>query len=104
MPFGFGGKFSISKRFAIGIEWGFRKLFTDYLDDVSTTYADARLLGKERSSAAENLSGSIRRTGTNPGNTGRMRGFSWNTDWYSMAALTLSLKIPNKQKCPGYGD
>ncbi|MFN4853983.1 MAG: DUF6089 family protein [Bacteroidota bacterium] len=104
MPFGFGGKFSFSKRFAIGIEWGFRKLFTDYLDDVSTTYADARLLAKERSPAAENLSGSIRRTGTNPGNTGRMRGFSWNTDWYSMAALTLSLKIPNKQKCPGYGD
>jgi hypothetical protein len=102
LPFGFGGKLSFSKRFAVGIEWGFRKLFTDYLDDVSTNYADARLLAKERNQASVSLSGSIRRTTTNPGNTGRMRGFSWNNDWYSIGAITLSLKIPNKQKCPSY--
>ena len=38
VPFGGGIKFAIGENFRIGIELGLRKLFTDYLDDVSTTY------------------------------------------------------------------
>jgi len=38
IPFGGGIKFAITENFRIGIELGIRKLFTDYLDDVSTSY------------------------------------------------------------------
>jgi hypothetical protein len=40
IPFGGGIKFAISENIRLGIEFGFRKIFTDYLDDVSTTYPD----------------------------------------------------------------
>jgi hypothetical protein len=33
-------KFAITENLRIGIEFGLRKLFTDYLDDVSTSYPD----------------------------------------------------------------
>lgn len=41
IPLGGGIKFAITEDLRIGIEIGFRKLFTDYLDDVSTSYPDA---------------------------------------------------------------
>ena len=37
VPIGFGLKFTINERWTIGGEIGARKLFTDYLDDVSST-------------------------------------------------------------------
>lgn len=44
IPFGGGIKYNINDNIRIGLEVGFRRLFTDYLDDVSTSYADADLL------------------------------------------------------------
>jgi hypothetical protein len=40
IPFGGGVKFAITENLRIGFEIGFRKIFTDYLDDVSTSYPD----------------------------------------------------------------
>ncbi|HET9432532.1 MAG TPA: DUF6089 family protein, partial [Chitinophagaceae bacterium] len=40
IPFGGGVKFAITENLRIGLEIGLRKLFTDYLDDVSTSYPD----------------------------------------------------------------
>ncbi|MEI9912496.1 MAG: DUF6089 family protein [Bacteroidota bacterium] len=40
IPLGAGIKFAINDKFRIGLEVGIRKLFTDYLDDVSSIYAD----------------------------------------------------------------
>ena len=40
IPFGGGIKYAISERVHLGLEVGLRKTFTDYLDDVSTGYAD----------------------------------------------------------------
>ena len=40
LPFGGGIKFNISDKVRIAPEVGLRKLFTDYLDDVSGNYAD----------------------------------------------------------------
>lgn len=44
IPFGVGFKYALSPQVNVGAELSFRKLFTDYLDDVSTTYADTALL------------------------------------------------------------
>ena len=41
IPAGGGFKFALNDNIRIGIELGFRKTFTDYIDDVSTSYADA---------------------------------------------------------------
>lgn len=40
LPFGGGVKFAITDNLRIGLELGIRKLFTDYLDDVSGNYVD----------------------------------------------------------------
>jgi hypothetical protein len=40
LPFGGGIKYNISSNLRIALEIGLRKLFTDYLDDVSGNYAD----------------------------------------------------------------
>jgi len=40
IPFGGGIKYNISSSLRIALEIGLRKLFTDYLDDVSGSYAD----------------------------------------------------------------
>ena len=40
IPFGGGIKYAISERVHLWLEAGLRKTFTDYLDDVSTGYAD----------------------------------------------------------------
>jgi hypothetical protein len=40
IPMGFGLKYQLSPRVNIGTELLYRKTFTDYIDDVSTTYVD----------------------------------------------------------------
>lgn len=44
IPFGFGFKYALSPEINVGAELAFRKLFTDYFDDVSTNYVDTALL------------------------------------------------------------
>lgn len=39
--FGFGFKYSLTKRIGLATEWGMRKTFTDNLDDVSYPYANS---------------------------------------------------------------
>jgi Domain of unknown function (DUF6089) len=40
VPYGLGVRFKATPQFNLAIEAGFRKAFTDYLDDVSTQYLD----------------------------------------------------------------
>ena len=40
MPFGIGFKYHPNKSLTLSAEYGFRKSWTDYIDDVSTTYVD----------------------------------------------------------------
>ena len=43
IPMGFGAKYYIKENLYVGIEVLHRKTFTDYIDDVSTTYIDPNL-------------------------------------------------------------
>lgn len=38
IPFGIGMKYALDKKSSIGLEYGLRKTFTDYMDDASLTY------------------------------------------------------------------
>lgn len=40
IPVGIGFKYTIDRYWGVGLELGIRKTFTDYIDDVSTTYFD----------------------------------------------------------------
>lgn len=102
IPFGFGVKFHAFGRLGFSLEWGLRKTFTDYLDDVSTTYVDPDVLFATHGELAALLAD---RSLVNPGkiNTGRQRGNSTNKDWYSFAGLTITYKIvPRKAECAAY--
>ncbi len=100
-PFGIGFKFHAG-RLALAVEWGLRKTFTDYLDDVSTTYVDPDLLYATNGVLAALIAD---RSVVNPGeiNTGRQRGNPSNKDWYSFAGITLSYKLSRKESVgPAY--
>jgi len=55
IPYGIGFKYPITRRMMIGLEYGVRKTFTDYIDDVSTTYYDQKLLTQGRGTIASRL-------------------------------------------------
>lgn len=38
IPYGIGVKYAVDKQWNVGLEFGLRKTFTDYMDDVSTNY------------------------------------------------------------------
>jgi hypothetical protein len=46
IPMGFGAKYYIKENMYVGMEVLHRKTFTDYIDDVSTTYIDPSLFAK----------------------------------------------------------
>ncbi|MEO6221580.1 MAG: DUF6089 family protein [Ginsengibacter sp.] len=97
IPFGGGVKLSLSENVNVGIELGLRKLFTDRLDDVSTTYVDQILLQNNRGSKAVELAyrANELKNGTPypPANT--IRGGSKNKDWYYFTGLTASFRLGN---------
>ncbi len=101
IPFGLGVKLNISKTFSVGLEWGMRYTFTDYLDDVSGTYADPEDIKSERGLIAQELSN----RSNLPVETlkGRQRGNSKTNDWYSFALITFSMNLKARPaKCPAY--
>jgi hypothetical protein len=101
IPFGLGMKANISKTFSVGLEWGMRYTFTDYLDDVSGTYASPDVIQAERGDIAYELAN--RSTLTDETLDGRQRGNSKTNDWYSFALITFSMNIKAKPaKCPAY--
>lgn len=100
IPFGVGVKYSFSKRIAATLEWGMRKSWTDYIDDISYTYyADPNSPGYEPGTDAyEDLLYSDPNLDHEPN---MQRGNSKNKDWYSFAGLTLTynINLKNRNKC-----
>ncbi len=97
IPFGAGVKMPLSDNINVGLEIGYRKLFTDYLDDVSTTYVDPNLLLANRGAKAVELSyrGDELKTGSTVYPTGSQRGNPGYKDWYYFTGVTLSFRLGN---------
>lgn len=99
IPFGIGFKLNLSERIDLAMEWGMRKTFTDYLDDVSTVYPDMDILLNEKSPQSVAFSDKSE----NPNNIGRQRGNSQNKDWYSFAGIVLGFKFREPtMPCPAF--
>lgn len=95
LPFGGGFRFKFSKRFGMTIEAGARRLYTDYLDDVSTTYADKDVLLSNYGEVSVILSDrSI--DGQAANNTDRQRGNASDNDWYMFAGISLNFTLSSK--------
>ncbi len=96
IPFGAGVKLNLSENVNVGLEVGIRKLFTDYLDDVSTSYVDESLLLANRGATAVELAyrGNELKNGvpTYPA-AGSKRGSPKAKDMYYFTGLTLSFRL-----------
>lgn len=109
IPFGGGLKYAVNDNLRIGLELGMRKLFTDYLDDVSTTYADPNdlLLAKGQRAVDISYRGDEIANGTVAyPNKGEQRGSPKFKDWYYLTGIHLTYRINanggrnNRLGCP----
>ncbi len=64
IPFGIGARFRLNEVIDLSAEFGFRYLFTDYIDDVSKNYVDLGVFGNDELAKAM----SYRSFELNPGN------------------------------------
>ena len=105
IPFGIGFKLCLSHQISIGMEWGPRKTFTNYLDDVGGKYVDPTKLAEYKGSLAAILSNRTDPTkypNAYTDNIGKLRGNPDHTDWYFYYGLVLSFKLKQKPKeCRG---
>lgn len=119
IPLGIGFKYKIDQNWDLGFEIGWRKTFTDYIDDVSGFYASkADLLANPSSgSTAAILSDRSNDSGFNqvadpsaPGYTsvmgfgqkGDQRGDSTDKDWYIITGIHLNYILPTRTRGPKF--
>ncbi len=102
IPFGVGIKYSINERTNIGFEIVHRFTNTDYLDDVSKTYADPAAFPPNPDgtpSVAFLLQDRSYETGPPIGAKDLQRGNSQNKDQFATAVFTISFNLQS-YKCP----
>ncbi len=108
IPFGAGVRYRINRNFDASLEIGFRKTFTDYLDDVSTQYA-----GVDLGSTAANYFGGV--GGAENTITDRIdgefagfnkakgqRGTPDEDDWYVQTGISLNYILTPRIKNPKF--
>ena len=92
MPFGVGYRWRIAPSMHLTVEYGWRKTWTDYLDDVSTTYVGAELLnstpGGSTAAMLADRSGEVVPGYVNA--VGIKRGDDALSDWYSYFSVSMS--------------
>lgn len=95
IPFGAGIKFAVNEKVTLGWEFRFNKTFTDYIDDVSTTYADPFLIAARHGQVAADIAyrGDEVKNGNPVYPTGAVRGNPKTKDWYYFSGLTISYRL-----------
>jgi len=87
IAYGIGFKCDLSYRWSLNVELSGRKLFTDYLDDVSGTYADSRDIRAQRGALAARLAD--RSEEPQIGLPGRQRGNGKKNDTYALLGIGI---------------
>lgn len=97
IPAGFGLRMNIYAVFGFSLEWGIRRTWTDYFDDVSGVYPDPNQLINSRSRLTARLSDqSIERERANGTNTDLQRGDPGRKDLYVFVMGTLTMRIDKR--------
>jgi hypothetical protein len=91
LPFGGGWKMNINKKWDLVYEISYRVLFTDYLDDVSTTYVDPQKLLAAKGPKAVELA--YRAKPPFPQGEGDLRGNPNVKDWYFFNGIKLLVHL-----------
>jgi hypothetical protein len=93
IPVGVGVNYALNEDMRLGIEFGYRKIFTDYLDDVSTNYVDQAALLSARGQTAVDLAwrGDEVNGAPYPA-AGTTRGNPEHKDGYYYFALTYTIR------------
>jgi len=93
IPVGIGFKYTLDRKWGVGLELGIRKTFTDYIDDVSTTYFDFASYPGQYDPVAPFLAD--RSDHSVPPNTapGAQRGDSRDNDTYMFAIFSVNYKL-----------
>src|SRR6266496_585083 len=106
LPFGGGIKYAFTDNLRLGLELGMRKLFTDYLDDVSTTYADPSDLLAAKGQLAVDMSyrgDELAGGNQNYPAKGAQRGGATHKDWYYFMGLHLTYRLGGGDNSGGGG-
>lgn len=105
IPFGIGYKINFGRRWALAVEAGARRTFTDYLDDVSGRYVDPTQLAGIKGQVAADLSDRSFNRLAGEDNTFYQRGNRESNDWYFVSAVSLSFKIFDQpERCHEFND
>ena len=93
IPFGIGAEYSLNEDMRVGLEMGYRKLFTDHLDDVSGNYVDESRLLTARGQTAVDLAYRGDEVGAGPyPSPDVLRGSPKHKDGYYYIALTYTVR------------
>lgn len=96
IPLGVGFKMNLGKKMAVSFEYGIRKTFTDYLDDVGPgNYINPVQLAQENGDIAARLSDPSLSNTPMYGS----RGNAATKDWYSMFGVMFTFSLGNPDKC-----
>lgn len=104
LPFGGGMQWALSANKRLAFEIGIRKTFTDYLDDVSTTYIDPVLLAQKRGGTAVTMAyrgAELPNAAPYPAE-GSIRGNPNNKDYYVFTGLSFRLSLQSKGRKRAY--
>ena len=97
IPLGIGFKYTIDRQWGLGLEFGIRKTFTDYIDDVSTTYIDlSQYQTGEQYDVGQFLANPSDRSDPEAGRItapGQQRGDPRYKDSYMFAVFSVNYKI-----------
>ena len=112
IPMGFGLKYYISEKVNVGLELLYRKTFTDYIDDVSTTFVDPAVLqanlppGTSQIAIAMSNKSPLYGTPGSGYNPGDKRGDPTQNDAYFTLGLKVGIRLgsdhsyDNSVRCP----
>ncbi|HNQ61116.1 MAG TPA: outer membrane beta-barrel protein [Bacteroidia bacterium] len=92
IPMGVGFKYTIDNTWGVGLEIGIRKTFTDYIDDVSTTYFDFENYPDANPLAAA-LSDRSNQSNPNITAAREQRGDPRDKDSYMFAIFSINYKL-----------
>ena len=94
IPVGIGFKYTIDRTWGVGLELGIRKTFTDYIDDVSTTYFDFNNYPNANQDAAA-LSDRSNQSDPVVTTPGEQRGDPRDKDSYMFGIFSINYKLKN---------
>jgi len=106
IPFGIGVKYSVSQNIGLGFEWGMRKTFTDYIDDISASYYLNTSDFDPNNPSHQYSDPKLVSDPTFSRFAGEQRGNSKTMDWFNFVGISITVEfdIFNNTTCVDFTD